>query len=237
VKALSGSPKRKQLAESLINGDSVVWIFVPSGDSAKDVQAKALIQKQLELSLQTVSKMPFFIQQGSKQKRLTYGFPILTISRKDPEERFFLDMLLSSESDLREYKDEPMVFPVFGRGRLLGCLFGEYITEEKIRGVIAYLAGYCSCEVKAQNPGVDLLISALWDRVVMGELYSDDSEPLPELTGVMPDKQGLGETKASKPAPAKKHTSFFTVYGITLGAAAVVVIFAGLILSHRRKEK
>ena len=255
VKALAHSPKRMQLAESLINGESVVWVFVPSGNSGKDRRALALIQRELDLALETLAKTPYFILYGAGEKTLSYGFPILTVSRKDPEERFFLDQLMGCESDLHEYEDEPMVFPVFGRGRVLGCLFGEYITKKNIQGAVTFLAASCSCEVKSLNPGTDLLIAALWDRVVLGDLFVEDDEPLPDLTGVMPEKpdsaEGTIEETAertaeeipsspeeipSNPENSPKGSNLFKVYGITLGSVALVVVCAGLFLSHRRKE-
>ena len=235
--ALTDSPKRRLLAENLIKGESVVWIFVPSGNPEKDERAKALIKQELDFASNALSKMPFYILSGYEQKKLTYGFPILTLSRTDPEERFLLDMLLNSESDLNEYRDEPMVFPVFGRGRLLGCLFGEYISKDKIQGAVSFLAGSCSCQVKALNPGMDLLIAAPWDMVVI-ESYVEDT-PLPELTGVMPGPASSIEQPATDPTDPdepKKNTSVLVTYGITLSSVVVVVVFASLILSHRRKR-
>jgi len=256
LKTLTDSPKRRQLAESLINGESIIWVFVPSGNAKKDDRARALIQQELDLALSDLIKTPFFVLAGSGERKLSYGFSIVTLSRSNPEERFFLDMLLNCESDLHEYENEPMVFPVFGRGRVLGCLFGEYISKKNIRGVVTFLAASCSCEVKSLNPGTDLLMAALWDRVVMGDLFVEDDTPLPELTGVMPEApepvqemaagpepvqemvaspEPIRET-AADPAPPKKSTDLFKIYGITFGSIAVVVAFAGLILARRRKE-
>ncbi len=237
VKALTRSPKRQQLAESLIDGGSVVWIFVPSGNVDKDEQAMTLIEEELDSALIAFERMPYYFLSGSGPKKLTYGFPILTLSRTDPEELFFLDMLLKSESDLHEYKDEPMVFPIYGRARLLGCLFGEYITREKIQNVVSFLGGSCSCEVKALNPGLDLLVSAPWDLVVMHS-YIDDT-PLPELTGVMPEVPDSIEQPAIEQTPPdnnKKNMSIFATYGIALSAVVVIVGFASLILNQRRKK-
>jgi hypothetical protein len=248
IKALTDSPKRKELGEGLINGESVVWIFVPSGNSRKDERAKALIRKELDSALSALHKTPYFVLSNAGQRTLGYGFPILTVSRTDPQERFFLDLLLNSESDLHQYADEPMVFPVFGRGRVLGCLFGEYITSKNIQGAVSFLAGSCSCEVKSLNPGMDLLMAALWDRVVLGGLFVEDDTELPELTGVMPEapdpeEEAPVETveKTADEAPAapdtsEEGTSLFKIYGITLGSVALVVVFASLILSQRRKE-
>ncbi|MBN2058896.1 MAG: hypothetical protein JW882_00650, partial [Deltaproteobacteria bacterium] len=237
VEAFIQSPKRKELAESLINGESVVWIFIPSGNAKKDEPAKALIERELDVAIQTYSKMPYTILSGAKQKKLSYGFPIMTVSPHDPAERLFIDMLLKSESDLYEHTDEPMVFPVFGRGRALGCLFGEYITERNIQDASAFLSGSCSCEVKALNPGVDLLIAAPWDQVVFDSFVEDT--PLPELTGVMPDAPAQVEQYAAGiPAdvPIKNSNGVLKSYGIALGSVVAIVIFVGIILTIWQKK-
>jgi hypothetical protein len=236
VNALAKSPKRRQLTESLIGGESIVWIFVPSGNPQKDERAKTLIRRELDLALDSVAKAPFFVQSGVKKKKLSYGFPMLAISPKDPQERFFLDMLLHCESDLSEHKDEPMVFPVFGRGRLLGCLFGEYINEKSIQEIVSYLAAACSCNVKAQHPGMDLLLSAFWDKVTMGEIFADDDDQLPELTSVMPESPKPVKNATTETEKPPMRTGIYAIYGITLGAVVVVVAVASLVLNHRRKE-
>ena len=248
LESLVQSPKRKEMAESLIKGESVVWVFIPSGNTKKDERAKALVQQELGIAVETYSKMPFSILAGNKQKKLSYGFPILTLSREDPAERAFVDMLLKSESDLYQHTEEPMVFPVFGRGRVLGCLFGEYITAKNIQEASAFLAGACSCEVKELNPGIDLLVSAPWDMVVMNSFVEDT--PLPELTGVLPEETGVRaitpentgveESAASAPVDqedgAKESMGILKVSGIALSSILVVVVFAGFILSHRHKK-
>ena len=44
------------------------------------------------------------------------------------------------------------------------ALVGAGITAENIKDAAAFLAGPCSCEVKRDNPGVDLLLTAEWGR-------------------------------------------------------------------------
>jgi len=237
VEAFIQSPKRRELAESLINGESVVWIFIPSGNAKKDERARILIEQELDVAVQTYSRMPYTIMSGAKPKKLSYGFPILTVSPDDPAEGLFIDMLLKSESDLYEHTDEPMVFPVFGRGRVLGCLFGKYITQRNIQDASAFLSGSCSCEVKALNPGVDLLIAAPWDQVVFDSFVEDT--PLPELTGVMPDAPAPVEQYAAavpEDVPVKNSNNVLKYYGITLGSVLGIVLFAGIILTIWQKK-
>jgi hypothetical protein len=237
VKGLVHSPKRQQMAESLINGESVVWVFIPSGNKKKDEQAMAIIKQELESAMIRYSKTPFYVLAGNQKKKLTYGFPILTVSPDDADERFFMDMLLRSESDLLEYTDEPMVFIVFGRGRSLGCLFGEYITSEKIQDAIAFLAGACSCEVKELNPGVDLMVAAPWDMVVMNSFIEDTT--LPELTGVMPEPDAIAdiaESTSENDNIIENNSSLFTIYIVSLFGLILIVGILGFIISRRRSE-
>jgi hypothetical protein len=86
---------------------------------------------------------------------------VLRVPRNDAEQAL-VAMLIGSEPDLAERSD-PMVFPVFGRGRALLPLIGAGITAKNIHDSAAFLAGPCSCEVKEQNPGFDLLLAADWD--------------------------------------------------------------------------
>ncbi len=238
VRSLTHSPKRRQLAESLIKGESVVWVFVPSGHPEKDARAKALIRRELDLALKSLEKMPYYILVGSRKQKLRYGFSILELSRNEPEERFFLEMLVNSEPDLAKHTDEPMVFPVFGRGRLLGCLFGELISEDNLQSAIALLAASCSCEVKALNPGIDLLVAADWDRVVMGELYADNDAPMPELSSIVPEPPEVSRPDIEYTGKTSSRQSHVLMnYGITVGLLLVTVLFTGLVLNHRRKRE
>jgi hypothetical protein len=236
LKALVNSPKRQQLTEGLINGESIFWVFIPSGNSQKDEGAQNVLRRELDRALDTLAKNPLFVSTGSKGKNLAYSCPILMLSRTDPQERFFLDMLLHSETDLSERKDDPIVFAIFGRGRMLGGIFGEHINEKNIQGMVSYLAASCSCNIKAQHPGIDLLLSAFWDKVVIGELFATDDDPSPELTGVMPEAPKPVSAVGEKTEKLSKHSSLWKTYGITLGSTIVVVVFAGLILKRRRKE-
>jgi len=237
------SPKRQEIAESLINGESVVWVFIPSGNKDKDDSALALIRQELELALTKFKKNPFTILDGAKRKRLTYGFPIMALSRDNNAESILIKTLMMSEPDLFQHTDEPMIFPVFGRGRSLGCLFGEYITKKNIDEAATFLSGACSCEVKNLNPGVDLLMAAPWDYVVMNSFIED--EPLPELTGVLADFEDAQvpvapsdfDSAPEKPSPKENDMNLLVIYGVTVAGVILLVIVLGVTISQKRKSK
>ena len=107
---------------------------------------------------------------------LKLQFSVISLRRDDPREQFLVDSLLSSEADLGELA-EPMAFPVFGRGRVLYALVGSGIDSKTISDASDFLAGPCSCQVKEQNPGFDLLLVHDWSKSIGDTLVSS---PAPE---------------------------------------------------------
>ncbi len=178
------SPLRSELAKRLEAGQSAVWIFVPSGHKDKDAPALQTLNNQLLrcqqlLTLPTLDELELVdavAQEKAGQMRI--GFSTLTLDRTDFREQFFLRMLLASEDDLEDL-DEPLAFPVFGRGRVLYALVGKGINDEMIYGAGQFVVGPCSCQVKAQNPGFDLLMDTDWEKAVGDVRLSD---PLPDDT-------------------------------------------------------
>ncbi len=189
VKAFLQSPVRQKLAEYLTEGQTAVWIFFESGNAAKDKAALELLKKELEKATSELKDEAESIPDELAGPELTYEFSILPVSRSDPNESVLLSLLLSSEPDLDEYSGEPVIFPVFGRGRVLYALIGKGINADNIRETIVFVVGPCGCEIKMMNPGVDLLMAANWDSAAMQfyeEFYETYNE-VPALTGVMPD--------------------------------------------------
>jgi hypothetical protein len=190
VEAMIQSPKRQELARRLTAGQTAVWIFVESGNSEKDKAAVQLINQELAAATKELQEMTPQLAEELDMPKLSYDFSTLIISRSDPKEQMLLEMLLKSEPDLEDYSDKPIVFPVFGRGRVLFALVGEGINAENLREAVAFITGPCGCEIKMLNPGVDLLLAVNWDAAAMQfyqEFYETSEETLPELTSVFPD--------------------------------------------------
>jgi hypothetical protein len=191
IEALIQSPKRQELARRLIDGQTAVWIFIESGNADKDKATMQLINQEFDAATKELKEMASALAEQLQIPEFSYEFSILPVSRSDPKEKMLLEMLLKSEPDLDEYSDEPIVFPIFGRGRALFALVGEGINSDNLREAIAFITGPCGCEIKTINPGVDLLIAENWDAAAMQfyqEFYEMAEEPLPELTGVFPEE-------------------------------------------------
>ena len=189
VKAFLQSPVRQKLAEYLTEGQTAVWIFFESGNAAKDKAALGLLEKELETATRELKDEAESMPDELAGPEINYEFSILPVSRSDPNESVLLSLLLSSEPDLDEYSGEPVIFPVFGRGRALYALIGKGINTDNIREAVAFIVGPCGCEIKMMNPGVDLLMAANWDSAAMQfyeEFYETYNE-VPALTGVMPE--------------------------------------------------
>lgn len=73
-----------------------------------------------------------------------------------------IQMLLRGEEDLTGVKG-PIVFPIFGRGRILSSFHGDELTKGRMEQVAKFLCAACSCLVKELNPGVDMLMGYAWE--------------------------------------------------------------------------
>jgi hypothetical protein len=183
--SLLDSPIRREIARRLVAGQSAVWVLLDSTNQQASDAAYQLVSGELP-RLEKTLKLPELAQQDqplvANGPELKIGFSLLRLKRDDPQEEPLVQMLLSTEPDLKTL-DEPMVFPVFGRGRAHWALVGAGISQDNVADLAAFLVGECSCEVKEQNPGADLLMTAAWTDV-NGMFVVD--EALPPLIGLPP---------------------------------------------------
>lgn len=171
VRQLLDSPTRKELTRRLQRGESAVWVLLEIGDRQRDDATAKLVETRLAY-LASVLKLPALdpadIAAGLVSVPaggLKLAFSVVRVARTDPAERAFVGMLLGTEADLDGIK-EPLLFPVFGRGRALYALAGAGINHATIDEAATFLIGKCSCQVKELNPGVDLLLATDWDAAV-----------------------------------------------------------------------
>lgn len=211
LKKLTGSTARSELVRRLMAGESVVWVLLESGDAEKDKVADETLRRELPI-VRREMKLPKL--EDSADDRLLakvdlkLEFSVLNVKRRDPAEASLVAMLLHSEPDLLE-TDEPMVFPVFGRGRGLYSLVGKGITPENIRDTAEFVCGACSCEVKELSPGFDIVMSADWDSLLTipeGDLIAARAPKpagvsTPELVPIPKGSPPSEATKSDRVAP------------------------------------
>lgn len=109
--------------------------------------------------------------EGPKPLRLA----LVKLDRKDTREQWLLRNLLAVQKVPPEKEKEPLLYAVFGRGRAMGPCIGEQINSDSIDELVAFLGGACSCVIKDQNPGVDLLFA--WDWEATAEHLAQTEEP------------------------------------------------------------
>lgn len=171
---IADSPLRRKIGERLTGGSSAVWILLESGDGEKDQTAFDTLETELA-KLAGVLELP---GEPDPATPIRLSFDVERLSRTSTEESFLIEMLLSTEPDLKdpEFEGLPMAFPVFGRGRVLYALIGEGINPNTIREACEFLTGACSCEIKDLNPGADLLLAMDWKSAVEDRVQEMDEE-------------------------------------------------------------
>ena len=230
VAALMDSPVRKELVRRLVEGQSAVWLLLECGDRAQDDDAGLLLHEELkrlerELKLPVLTDDPADNLQAGPPLRVE--FSVLRVPRSE-DEGLLIDMLLHSEDDLAD-RTVPLIFPVFGRGRALFPIVGVGITAGNIDEYGAFLVGACSCEVKDQNPGFDLLLSANWEELLaqQGVPAAVLAPPTPATPELVPIPAGAGHSNgASHEAPLAGNGPSQTLWpwGIGLAAACLAAL-------------
>lgn len=203
VRTALDSPVRQEIVRGLGRGDSAVWVLLDIGDPARDEATAKLVESRLSY-LAGVLKLPALDPQDVANGLvnvpaggLKLAFSVVRVSRANPAEAAFVRMLLGSEGDLHAIA-EPMLFPVFGRGRALYALAGKGISHETLDEAASFLVGRCSCQVKEQNPGVDLLLAANWEALLQAQ---GRSSPAPQPAEAAPETVTIsGGAPATAPA-------------------------------------
>ena len=145
LRGLTTSPLREKVAAEIMSGKLCVLLYLTTDNKTKDEKGLQVIQEALKSS-------PF--------KNI---ISVAELSRNNKEESHFVSLLLNVEDDLKRI-DEPMLFGVFGRFKALEPLLGKGITEENIKLMIDFLTADCSCLIKDDLPGTDILYTDKWDN-------------------------------------------------------------------------
>ena len=239
VQRLLDSPARAEVVERLGAGQSAVWVLIESGDRARDSAATQLLEAQLA-ELSATLALPQLeasdIANGLvsvAQEDLRLEFSVMRLTRDDPAEQPFLQMLLGTERDLANAR-EPIAIPIFGRGRALYAFVGAGLQRETIGQAARFLIGKCSCQVKEQNPGADLLLAADWEALVKAHtVAAPDLPTLAELARSAPETvtfggEGKGTIATEQQAEAMSARNVYLVIAI-VGALLAAASLLGLL--------
>ena len=178
VKQWTSSPIRDSLVMDLANGVSAVWLLVEGDDPAVNDQLEKDLRETLERANRDI-KIPegviapdearntsrktlelrwmtfFYVRFPSK-----LNFRLCRLSQKDKREAATIAILRS----LGVNEGEAWLVPVFGRGRMLDAIPAEPYPSDVILWCLPIYGRRVQLAVKAQNPGVDLLLNVDGNR-------------------------------------------------------------------------
>jgi hypothetical protein len=227
IEQLIDSPQRQVLAERLIDGEAIVWVMLESADADANEQMHNMLDTFLSNYLETIiateaaeaanptaPPVDASAKPASAVDKSVFWppkFSTLPIRLGDDREELLVKMLQQTMPG--ELVTEPVVFPVFGRGRVLGGLPLSRLNPQLLRSACDFLTGACSCEVKERNPGDDLLMAAAWETVPKAtaptgliSLLELDTEPQPTTTETpaAPITEPAANPTTENEAPANK---------------------------------
>lgn len=176
--SLLSSPARSELLRRLQEGDSIVWLMIRSSDEKRNESVRDILTKQCKQLPKSIQLPEGIGLPGSElysEIPLLLQFSVLEIARDDPAEQYLIRQISGLKFDAFLTGD-PLIVPVFGRGRALEVIPADQLNADLVYELTEFLCGACSCQVKEQNPGFDLLLTTDWNLALFGE----DAEGPPE---------------------------------------------------------
>lgn len=238
VRRLINSPMRRKLVQRIAAGDAAVWLLLETGENSIDSSRSHILKKYLEIFSKELKVAAVSVDSlGNRvshpdSAQISVQFSMLSLKPDAPDELIFRRMLLGFEPDLflldQPFR-QPVAVPVFGRGRALYSLIGPGINEKMIRRACESIIGWCSCEVKAENPGMDLLVKANWQSFIP-QLPSPE---MPALTGLSRFLPAPSEKSFESPPADSLADSVFiaeetdTVFRDTIATEAATPVSSG----------
>ena len=199
IKKILNSPARREIARRIIGGDSAVFLLLEGDNEKKNDEIAASLLKNISIIEEEI-KLPHEYADIPEEDlqiydtNIVFKLSMLRLSNTNSDDGILINMLTRLLPESIPKDSYPIVYPIFGRGRMLTAMFAKDVTARNLQGLCEYIAGECSCEIKGQNPGIDLLFSVDWDSLI---------EPGIDLDAMLPPLAGFSEF-----VPAKSNTNF-----------------------------
>jgi hypothetical protein len=241
------SSLRDQIVSDLVSGKSAVFLWVDgvTGDQDADEDRNAQAADRVQQALATAASeitIPAGViprDQASQYLKLhpeatmddvlrsdvplKVDFAFHRLTSDQPQEIALRQMIQGLVDD----PEQPILVPIFGRGRMLDALPVADTDESVMLNVCRYLIGECSCTVKALNPGVDLLLNVDWSGRLGQAMVMVDSEfAEPDL--LEPESPGppalvdipsgvAGSPTPVSPSPSERRSAWRSWAAIAIG--------------------
>lgn len=196
------SPVRSELLRRLQEGDAIVWLMLQSSDEKRNKAVRDLLTTQcnkLPKSIQLPEGIGLPGSELYSEVPLLLQFSMLEIAPDDPAEQYLVRQISGLKFDAFRNGD-PLIVPVFGRGRVLEVIPADQLNADLIQELTEFLCGACSCQVKEQNPGFDLLLTTDWNLALFGE----GAEGPPENAAIGSGQKSTPELIPIPPGRSKK---------------------------------
>lgn len=208
------SPLRQTIANDLTSGASAVFLLVEGPDQKENDRLAALVSQTLR-TVESEISIPDGVIPRAAAAEMLQELPEATMDdvlrcdiplkvdfqvRRLPMDNQQELALRAMTRGLQDNQDhEPFLVPIFGRGRMLDAIDTKRVDADSISNLCRYIIGECSCTVKSQNPGVDLLLKVDWQLRLGSELVIvDRSIPTePELVPIPPTSV-VGDSSQSR---------------------------------------
>ncbi len=197
---LLDSPARQELLRRILAGQSVVWV-VCTKDA--DPAGADRIEKRLRF-LEQVAALPSQDPNDPDSQLgpgppLALKFSVLRLSLDNPAEKLFAAMLAGPAHQEFIAAGTAFAAPVFGKGRVLGAWSVAELDDAAIEDASLFLIGRCSCRVKNQNPGWDVVLKVDWERALAASeaerKKSGPHDAPPRRSAPQPESVRIGPTK------------------------------------------
>lgn len=173
LETMIDSPKRREIVAHLLKGTAVIWLVVETDDQTKNAALGSLLETESERMVNDII-IPAGIGKDGVDVRsslpIEVSFATVKVKQDDPAEAILMRLLTNGEKLV-----EPTLYPVFGRARALASMPAKTVNKDLLDETGRFICGACSCQVKAQNPGFDLLVKANWESI-----FGDQAAPPPD---------------------------------------------------------
>jgi hypothetical protein len=230
---LVGSPARREIVQRLLHGDSVVWLFVRGRDAEQADRTRKSLDVAIAQAAEQIELPAGIGRPGSEllaKVPLHLKFSVVEIAAEASDEQILLHLLRSALPQPPRDGDS-LIAPIFGRGRVLAVQSARDLEPETITDLTTYLCSACSCQVKQQNPGFDLLCEMNWDERLFGgatdpaAAEADSTDIEPALVAIPSGQATRDPTPNSgpivSPSARRGHTLVYLL--AALGAAASLI--------------